>query len=63
MASDPTVIPNLAVLQRAAPALLPIIAPPAIEIGAAMTPPAAPIPIYIPHFSKSNSSCFLFNAY
>jgi hypothetical protein len=63
IASEPTYIPNLAVVQSADPDALPSIAPPAIEIGAAMTPPAAPIPIYIPHLLKSNSFCFLFNAY
>ncbi len=47
--SVPIYIPNLAAVLVAANPLAPAIAPPAIDIGAAIIPPAAPMPDCTPH--------------
>jgi hypothetical protein len=48
-ASDPMMMPTFVVFERVIPPKPPAIAPPAMEIGAAMIPPAAPMPEEMPH--------------
>lgn len=48
--SAPIIIPTFADVEKVTPPTPPAIIPPANEMGAAIAPPAAPIPEEIPHF-------------